>query len=154
MPPADDKMEDWGAKIIRDIGKEKRQHEAEADKHIPDPVKAQKDDDFCNSIMTRGKQSEVRDWIKDKNHTLGEMDWPRSKRLVDKLISIGCVNVYACKIDSYGDGMENTGHLVMELPANKPTRSKILKMVDKLAREQGFEGPFDNGQRFAYVNLD
>ena len=154
MPPADNKMEDWGADLLRSVAKEKRQHQVKAEKHTPDLLKARQSDDFCNRLMSRGKQSEVREWIKDKNHTLGEMDWPRSKRLVDKLISLGCVNVYACEIGSYDNGMENTGHLVVELPDKKAERKIILKTIDKLAREQGYDGPFDDGQRFAYVKLD
>jgi hypothetical protein len=154
MPPADDKMEDWGADLLRGAAKEKRQHQVRGEKHIPDPAEACMRDDFCEGLMKRGKQSEVREWIKDKNHTLGEMDWPRSKRLVDKLISIGCLNVYACEIDTYGNGIENTGHLVVELPDKKAERKIILKTIDKLARDQGYEGPFDDGQRFAYVKLD
>jgi hypothetical protein len=154
MPAADKTIEDWGAKLLQGMAEEKRLHRTKAEKHIAKPEEAQKSDNFCTGVMKRGKQSEVGDWIIDKKHTLGEMNWPCSKRLVDKLVSIGCVNIFACEIDSYGDGMENTGHLVIELPADNRERKKILREVDHLARKQGYGGPFDNGQRFVYVKLD
>jgi hypothetical protein len=154
MPPADNAIEDWGAKLLRGMAKEKQQHRAEAERHIPNSEEARKSDAFCSSLMERGKCSEVREWIKSKNHTLGERNWTSSNNLVNKFVSLGCVNIYACEIDSYGDGNENTGHLVVELPQNNLERKKIFKKIDNLAREQGYDGPFDNGQQFAYVKLD
>jgi hypothetical protein len=154
MPPADTVLEDWGAKLLKDMAKERREHQVEASKHIPNAEKAQKSDTFCTSMMGRGKCNDVREWIKTKNHTLGEMDWLGSKNLVKKLDSLGCLNIYACEIHADEDIHENTGHLVIELPKTQPERKNVLKKIDSLAREQGFEGPQDDGQRYAYVGLD
>jgi hypothetical protein len=63
------------------------------------------------------------------------MDWPASKGPVNKLISMGYVNVYACEIQS-GDGMENAGHLSTELPPEKAERKIIFKANDRLARRK------------------
>jgi len=104
-------------------------------------------------LMQRGKCSEVINWIETKSHTLGELDWVRSRRLVKSLSSLGCLKIYACEIFS-GDHGENTGHLVIELPRAELKRKKILKKVHGLAREQGYAGPFDDGQRYVYVKLD
>jgi hypothetical protein len=127
MPPADNALKDWGAKLLKGMAEEKRLHRAEAEKHVPDPEKAGRSDDFCMSLMKRGKQSEVKDWIKNKKHTLGEMDWSGSKHLVDKLFLLGSVNVYACEIDSYEDDMENTGHLVIEGNRTADTQCEAKK---------------------------
>jgi hypothetical protein len=154
MPPADGTIEDWGAELLRGMAEERQQHRTEASKHIPDPDKAQKSDAFCTSMMERGKCNEVRKWIKTKNHTLGEQDWSGSRNLVRRLDSLGCLNIYACEIHADEDGRENTGHLVIELPKTQPERKKVLKKIDSLAREQGYEGPQDDGQRYAYVGLD
>jgi hypothetical protein len=154
MPPADNALEDWGAKLLRGMAKEKQQHRVEAERRIPNRDEAAKSDTFCTEMIKRGTHSEVREWIKSKNHTLGERNWASSKNLVHRLASLGCVNIYACEIDAYEDGIENTGHLVIELPQNNLERKRIFKKIDSLAREQGYSGPFDNGQRYAYMKLD
>ena len=154
MPPADATLEDWGAELLHGVAEERQRHRAEENKHVPNPDKAQKSDAFCTSMMRRGKRNDARKWIEAKGHMLGERDWPGSRNLVRKLESLGCLNIYACEIDADDTGRENTGHLVIELPRKQPERKKVLKKIDSLAREQGYEGPQDDGQRYAYVKLD
>jgi hypothetical protein len=104
--------------------------------------------------MAEGKCADAVTWIRSKKHTLGEMTWAASRRAVEKLVELGAVVVHACEIDSYEDQMENTGHLVVDLPTTSRARAALLKEIDRLARQQGFEGDPDDGQRYAYVGLD
>ena len=154
MPRADGTLEDWGATLLRGAAREGRQRSAEAKQHRPDLDEARERDLFCSNLMNEGRTENAVEWIKNKTHTLGERDWSRSKRLVARLLAVGCVHIYACEIDVYEPSDENTGHLVVELPKTGAARSKILKMINRLAREVGYNGPFDDGQRYAYVKLD
>jgi hypothetical protein len=102
--------------------------------------------------MSAGKVADAVQWIQTKN-TLGVRNWSASKRLIDRLAKSGSVSIYACEIDDYGDH-ENTGHLVIEMPTEAAARRNVLKMIDRLASETGYEGPLDDGHRYAYVKLD
>jgi hypothetical protein len=154
MPAADPKMEDWGGGLLQDMSRERRLRSAEAKRHLPDSEKAKEIDAFCHQIMDEGKCEDAVAWIKNRKHNLGEMNWAKSQQIVKRLAALGCVHIYACQVDSYGDAGENTGHLVVELPSTGEPRKKILRMIDQLAEDTGYNAPFDEGQQFAYVNLD
>lgn len=154
MPAADVAIEDSCAALLRGVAKERRQRTNEAKKHQPNPEEARRHDEFCSKLLNDGKRCNAVQWIALKNHTVGERDWGSSKKLVERLSGLGCVHIHACKVDVYEDGFENTGHLVIELPADSSTRGKILKAINRLASETGYNGPLDDGQRYAYVKLD
>jgi hypothetical protein len=154
MPAADNRLDDIGAEMLRAVARERRQRSLEAKRHRPDPDEARRLDAFCSAIMDKGKREDAVQWIQTRSHTLGERNWGGSKRLVNRLSALGCVRICACEVDVYEDGSENTGHLVVELPAEAAARSKILKAIDRLASESGYCGPADDGQRYAYVKLD
>jgi hypothetical protein len=154
MPEPDACMQDWGTDLLRAAAKESRDHNLESKRHQPNPEQARDKDKFCEERLQEGKTEDVMKWVRRASHTLGGRNWSSSKRLVERLALAGCIKVWACKIDSYDDGTENTGHLVVELPKAKMPRAKVLKMIDRLARETGYRGPFDDGERYAYVKLD
>ncbi len=154
MPPADSKLPDWGADLIRGMARERKERAAAAECHVPDADEAAGQDGFCVELMEKGRTEDAESWVQTKMHTLGEREWSESKRLVKRLSNLGCVRIHACEIDTYEDGMENTGHLVVELPTDIAARKKILKAIDRLAEEQGYSGDLDNGQKFAYIKLD
>ncbi len=154
MPVADGTLQDSGAELLRAVARERRERSVAAKKHRPGPAAAQNSDAFCSRVMENGRRENLVPWIQTKNHTLGERNWSSSKRLVERLSALGCVNIYACEIDVYEDGFENTGHLVVELPTETAARTKILKAIGRLASETGYSGAFDEGQRYAYVKLD
>lgn len=154
MPAADATLKDIGAEMLRVVAKERRQRGLEAKQHRPDPDDARRLDAFCSMIMAKGIREDAVQWIQSKSHSLGERNWGSSKRLVNRLSALGCVNIYACDVDVYEEDFENTGHLVIELPSDTAARSKILKTLDRLASESGYSGPADDGQRYTYVKLD
>ncbi len=154
MPAADDTREDTGAELLRAVAKEGRLRQRAKQQHQVDAEAARKLDEFCSALMTEGKCEDAASWIQNKNHTLGERDWCSSKRLVERLSKLGCVHIYACEIDCYDGVLENTGQLVMELPSESKVRSKVLKAINGLASQTGYDGPFDDGQQYAFVKLD
>ena len=130
MPEADGALQDSGAKLLKMVSKERKQRSEAAKRRQPNPGEAQKLDAFCLRVMKKGRTEDAFPWIENKNHTLGERNWNKSKRVVERLLRTGSIHIYACKIDVYGDGIENTGHLVIELPTENATRGKILKEID------------------------
>jgi hypothetical protein len=154
MPAADGSVEDVSGELLQMVAKERKASREEAKHHKQDPGEAAQTDAFCEILMEKGKTEDARQWIKDKNHTLGEMDWRASKRLVDRLFALGCVKLLACEIDVYDDGHENTGHLVVKLPKERSTRAKLFLTLDKLTEDAGYTPGQDDGQRYFYVKLD
>jgi len=157
MPAADDTREDTGAELLRAVAKERRQRQLAKKQRQVDVEAARKLDEFCSAMMTKGKCKDAASWIQNKNHTFGERDWRSCKRLVERLLKLGCIHIYACDIDQYEEAdevFENTGLLVIELPTESNLRSKVLKAIDRLASQTGYDCDFDDGQRFAFVKLD
>jgi len=154
MPVADATFKDVGGWLLKAAAKERRQRSIEAKQHRPDPEKARKNDIFCSTVMDKGKREDAVEWIRIKKHTLGERNWSSSKRLVDRLLAVGCVHIYACEIDVYEGCGQGTGHLVVELPKEAEARGNILKVIDRLAAKVGYDGDFDDGQQYAYIKLD
>jgi len=154
MPAADGAVEDFGADLLRGVAQEKRREAAARKTHVPDPERARANDAFCLDLMGRGKGADAVDWVREKNHWLGEMSPAESRRLVKKFATLGCPNVFACEIFVEDDGDENTGHLVVELPQTPAERAKVLKAIARRAAAQGYCGDPDDGQRYAYVKLN
>jgi hypothetical protein len=154
MPPADPSLQDSAADLLRAARKEHQWESAARKSHVPDPAAAAKSDAFCRKLMGRGKHADAIEWIKTKNHTLGEMSQKAGRGLVSTLSRLGCLRIVACEIDDYGNGAENTGHLVVELPTGPKQRTAVFKQLARLAHEQGFSGDPDNGQKLAYIKLD
>jgi hypothetical protein len=154
MPSPDGDLEDVGAEMLRGVQAERRQHAAAAKEHVPDPSAAVQTDAFCRSMLETGRMAEARTWIESRDHTLGEYSHSQSRKIVDKLIRLGAKGLHVCDIDCYENGQENTGHLVVEFPDDPQNRKSLFREVDRLASLRGFQGEFDNGQRYAYIKLD
>ena len=71
-----------------------------------------------------------------------------------KLYSFGAVNVHAVEIDGDSQDDQNTGQLVVELPAQAASRKRLLQFAGRLARKRGFEPYPDTGQRYVFLLLD
>jgi hypothetical protein len=154
MPQADNSLEDFWGEAAKAVDRERRQRRKAAETHEPDPRAARMIDGGCRSIMEKGRREDGVSWIESSQNTLGELSHKESHRLVAKLVQLGCEHIYACIIDSYDDDLQNTGHLVVELPADADRRKGILREIDKLVAPQGYEGNQDDGQGYAYIKLD
>jgi hypothetical protein len=133
MPPADETCEDINARLLEIATAENRKHHRLFKQHQRNPEAAQENDRFCLELMPKGVAKEAVEWIKDKEHTLGERNWVNSKRLVSRLTDMGCQHIYACEIDVYEEN-ENSGHLVVELPEDEESRIKILEKIARMAK--------------------
>jgi hypothetical protein len=146
--------------MLRDVARRESGQQAKKknERRVSKRTDGRAHDEFCKEMMAAGRRADAVVWIKEPEHSLGEMTVTASRRLVTRLIGLGAVKVHACQIDSYYevgvDAQENTGHLVIELPKAAPRRAALLREVDRLARLQGLAGPPDDGQKLVYVKLD
>jgi len=154
MPAADSVFFDGATPVLRAVATEKRTKSRSMKSQVRDSERATPRDTFCRELMGRGKMSDVAAWILSPKHTLGELSHRASRGLVSRLLSQGAIRILACEIDVEEDGLENTGHLVVELPREPAKRATVLKTIARIARKQGYEGDPDDGQNYAYVKLD
>jgi hypothetical protein len=154
MPAADDAIEDWGAGLLTALGAERRAKAAARRVHVVNAERARNHDAFCRELMAADTCADAQEWIKDPKTNLGEMDRRGSQRLVQRWVALGALRIMACKIDSYGDEGQNTGHLVIELPKEVGAREKLFKALARQAESQGFDGDPDDGQQYMYLKLD
>ena len=111
-------------------------------------------DSFCRKLLTEAEPQELREWLRIKSHSLGELpNNEESIRIAEEIYAAGAVHAYGVEIDKYPEG-ENTGKLVIELPNDAPARSKVLEWAAKIAHEQGFDAYSDVGQQYIFVMLD
>ena len=148
MPAPNTSIEDRNARLLRTMAAERRSRHDAAKAHVRHRQRGRDLDGFCRKLMREGASADAVAWVKERDHTLGEMDEPASRRLVARLVKLGCVAITACKIDRYDNGLENTGHVVVELPASTATRGKILRALARLSEHQGYTGDADDGQRY------
>jgi hypothetical protein len=86
---------------------------------------------------------------------LGEAtDQEDSIDLVKRLYRLGAVSVNAVEIQGEPQGEQSTGRLVIELPKEKRSRAKLLRLCGKLAEQHGFDPMPDAGQRYLFLMLD
>jgi hypothetical protein len=154
MPCPDTEIEDFGGQLLKDVRAQRQQRARAARERIPDPGAAARIDEFCQSMLAAGKRADAESWIESKEHTLGEFSHVKSRNLVLELLRIGARRVHVCNIDHYDDNQENSGHLVVELPDDSEKRRLVFREIDRLLAAQGYDGNFDDGQRYAYVKLD
>jgi hypothetical protein len=151
MPAADASVVDESAEHLEKMERKQRAQAAAAARLGMDPAKLTEIDLFCAELMEQGEQANAVEWIQAGENTLGEMDHAESRKLIDKLLKLGAVAIFACEIDAQD---ANTGHLVVQLPPKSPARKALRRELARLAREQGCEGDPEKGQQYAYVKLD
>ena len=102
---------------------------------------------------------EAREWLKehraDTERSLGE-GWSirRSRAFIDRFYAAGARRVIAVEIDEYGDGHQNTGKLVVELPGSSVARKRIFALAGRVSKSVGFDPDEDHGQRLLFMMLD
>lgn len=111
-------------------------------------------DDFCAQLLRQGYR-DARDWLRESpEHTLGVMENQESLDFISAVYQLGAAGVYAVEIDPYAGSAENTGKMVLELPAEPASRAGVFKWAAKIAHEQGFDAYSDVGQRYIFLMLD
>ena len=122
-------------------------------------------DDLPQALLAHPTATEARAWFATADgvlRTLGESDsQDRSRQFVEDLYASGAVRVVATEIVRYTRESlvdvthhENTGHLVVELPADPAQRKRLFRIQGKAARGLGFDPTKDSGQRYLFFMLD
>src|SRR4051812_28059329 len=102
---------------------------------------------FMKQFLASNK-AEAREWLRagsdDLVRTLGEMEADESIAFVQRLYDLGAEKVLAVEIDDYAVGA-NTGHLLVELPADDAARERLFAFEREHAESHGFDGTPDVG---------
>jgi len=146
-------LNDLSGELVKGAAAEQRGRKKAAAAHVPDPQQAAQRDKFCEELMRRGRCEDASVWIGARQHTLGEKSHAASRKLVTKLLELGCVKIHACEIQVEDEVFQNTSHLVTELPSDAEARRRVFRYLGRIGGEQGYVADLDDGQRYAYVNV-
>jgi hypothetical protein len=108
---------------------------------------------------------EARCWLQRDDgviRTLGQSDsTPAAAALVARMYAAGAICVTVAEVKQHKRETlettavyENSGHLVIELPAEPKPRARVFRIQGQLARGLGFDATADVGQRHLYCMLD
>jgi hypothetical protein len=122
-------------------------------------------DEFEKGLMGGGDPVEARAWLALSDgvtRTLGELSTVEASRaLVDQFYRAGALRVLAIEIHRSvretlheDEVRENTGHLVVQLPADPKHRARVFKLQGREAKRCGYDPTKDIGQNLLYVKLD
>lgn len=153
MPPADFSKEDSSIDLLKAVARERKAGRMRLVSHQADPKVGRKLDSFCRELIQNENSENAAEWIKNPKARLGELSRRASRELIAKLLRDGALRVHACEISREPD-MENTGHLVVELPESPSSRRSLLRTAGNWAMKQGFEPTPDDGQSMVYIKLD
>lgn len=154
MPAADVSPSDIAAELSSDIAAERRQQRSRAKKHVANPERAAKLEEFCRKLFADGNAVDAIQPTREGHMTLGERNKRSSRSLIDTLTKYGAGPIWACHVQECEPGLANSGDLVLQLPSDGALRAKLLGYMGKLAREQGFDPDVDDGQTLGYLKLD
>ena len=102
-------------------------------------------------------KAEALAWLRAGSDTsfrnLGEMEADDSVAFVQRLYDLGAEKVLAVEIDEDSDGA-NTGHLLVQLPADDAARERLFAFERDHAESHGFDATPDEGQEYLYLKLD
>ncbi|HJU38215.1 MAG TPA: hypothetical protein VJ724_01485 [Tahibacter sp.] len=152
MPAADTTLVDHAEEARQWLRRERRAAKRKA--AAPDPERARKNDAFCESLRAGDAVEDAFAWLESGPFRLGLMNVAASRRWMRKLRALGCPQAFACEVGRKRDGVASTGNLVVELPADAASRAKVLRQVNRVIQDQGFDPESDNGQRYCYVKFD
>jgi hypothetical protein len=154
MPAPSEGLPDLAAEVGALVSWERRQKQAKARGHTANPERATRLDEFCRQLLSKGVVEDLGEWILAARATLGERDRRSSRNIVRGIYRNGAARAWACDIQTYSAGVFGTSHLVVQLPEDVLSRVRLLAFLAGLARQQGFDGDPDDGQKFGYLKLD
>jgi hypothetical protein len=152
MPAADGTLPDVGKDLSLAVAADTRRERERAKRHVPDAERAAKLDHFCRGLVQAGG-IDAREWIPRSRNRLGVRSRRASVALVASLLKHAAGAIWVCDTEVLDVDGETSDHLVVELPNEPGPRAQLLRYLARLAREQGYSGDVDDGQRFAYVKL-
>lgn len=113
--------------------------------------------ELIQELLADPEKMEALDWLKSSTdkceHTLGEMPPDESLKMIQEVYALGAAHVWAVEIDK-DDDLEETGKLVLELPASNEERKQVFIWAANWAKRLGFDPEPDLGQSHLFVMLD
>jgi alkanesulfonate monooxygenase SsuD/methylene tetrahydromethanopterin reductase-like flavin-dependent oxidoreductase (luciferase family) len=104
----------------------------------------------------RSRKAEALNWLEggDGKNTLGELGTTQEAiALVKAIYDAGAAEVLAVEIQDY-DGAQNSGKLVIKLPADRRLRQQVFEWHGNQAESMGFDAEPDIGQSHLFSMLD
>lgn len=152
--PAAGKAKPLEIAVKRAISDGHKRWKKEFSLHRPDMANGKRMDEICLAILKAGALN-LQAWLDLEKKQLPGIDRKKSMALIRKLSDAGAENIFLTEIEfPEGEwGVALAGGLVFALPDNSAQRFSILSVADKLAREFGFDGPLDDGQRLVYLRF-
>jgi hypothetical protein len=114
---------------------------------------------FFDDLLSKPNRAEALSWLDESTdespRTLGELETNESSiDLVNEAYKAGAVEVIAVDIETYPDGSQNTGRLVVVLPKQQAPRKETLRWCNKQSEQLGLPPEDEFGQTYALVMLD
>ena len=150
MPAADTSIEDVGTERLEDTYRRTRWRGGMQ----PPAEVAREMDRVANEVMNRGRHEDAVAWTRAGEHTFADLNAATTRFLVDELVELGAVAVYACRLHTFADGFENSDHLVIELPTAPQPRANVIHLINIITTAPLFGPHPDFGQRYAYVRFE
>jgi hypothetical protein len=112
-------------------------------------------DAFSLRILAENKHREARAWIGEgkpgDERNLGEQTPAESRAIVDDLYLRGAVDVQVVGAQNVTGFGQTSNILVVQLPTDRAARGRLFDREGELARNEGFDGAFDEGQRYLFL---
>ncbi len=114
---------------------------------------------FIQDLLSKPNKMEALSWLDESTdesyRTVGELQSNElSIDLIHEAYKAGAGEVIAVEIDTYPDGSQNTGQLVIVLPDAPEARSRIFNWCEQQANRLALTAGEDIGQRHLFVMLD
>ena len=114
---------------------------------------------FISELLDTPNKAEALSWLEESTdesfRTVGELNSnEKSFDLIDGAYKVGAIEVWAVEIDTYPDGSQNTGKLVIRLPGGWDARRRVFEWCGERAEDLGFDRDGDVGQEYLFVMVD
>lgn len=116
-------------------------------------------EEFIKELLDNPNKAEAFSWLDESTdesyRTVGVLETnEQSIDLIDEAYKAGAVEVIAVEIETYPDGGQNTGRLVITLPEDVEARKRVFQWCEVQAQKLGFTAGEDVGQKHLFVMLD
>lgn len=124
-------------------------------RHVADKKTGNESDSICQAILRGVSCKKYIEGEMGGIVLLGELNARRSDAILNKLISANAREIFLCKSEIIEPDNRKilAGGLVLELSGNDDERRNLFVLIDKIVREFGYDGPMDDGQRYAYLSF-
>jgi hypothetical protein len=114
---------------------------------------------FIQDLLDKPNKAEALSWLEESTEesfrTVGELGSnEKSFDLIHAAYKAGALEVVAVEIDTYPNGHQNTGKLIVFLPDELEARKRVFEWCGDRAEAVGYDPEVDIGQQHLFVMLD